>query len=1074
MAPGRKNICKAVAAIAGIIIVIALCLAYFQYLTLKKSLVSQISGRLSSFAGQEVKIRDLLLDPAAGISIRDFVIENPEGFEKGQLLKIKLLTFRLKYSELLSGRLSFDNIIVDRPEVTLRKDKSGRFNISDALRSFLTKKGTIEYRIGTVKIRQGLLDVQSGRQYLINNIGITLDRISSDAGTKTFIKASASLPAEGRFSAEGWAFLKSDPKRFGLSASVKDVRFSRVASLLGIDERAAEAKDFDISIDAEGDTRKGVDLKTKVRLGQTGFLFFGKRKTDITLAAEMFLDIRADALVLRNAVLNAGEASSAQLSGSVHDITGDPSYDAKVKVDIGDLSAFNPLKGIKVGGTMTSDAVHIRGKVSKKMPYISGSVRLHGVSLQSEYAEADAINASITFSSEAELAARGEASARILRAGRYVLGEPATAMGTLDVRGKPASWKLVSSLEVTPVQIKFGGENALRAQRIHAAVTGSMERGAFSGSGSTELAGIKYGNYSLQRCGGTSALNYTGDVIALRNPKISSDLFLISADAIRMEMPRRKARFLLEIANLKGSYPVRRIEIRQMDGSVRFMTSGESASGDITLSKGRIFFQDRILGDIFGRAKFDKKVFSLDLQGSELFKGTVKLSAEGKASGGPFPMTITLTADSADLSALYSVASEFIEIPYRLSGMLDHASFHGSLESMNSVNGSAVVHAKQLSVIKSADNKTIVKDGAFDSEAAFRGSDADFKADASAGGLSASFLGVVNEFMQKDRSIRIRAAVPETTAADIRNAFWDVFPDKLLYAGLQGALSADISIGFGKGGLSAGGELRLKDLKIEGENNEYSAGPVNGTIPISYREGDDRGAPLSLPSFEGAEYQKLSEYYARKKMDRDYIRVTAGTLRYGFRLFEDIEIWLNQSGGYLNISRFTANIFGGRLDGSAVVSFSGGLNYRAGLIVKGISLTRLCDDITPIKGYISGKVDGTAFLKGTGGGMNGLIGKADFWSYSAGGEKTKISREFLYKIGGPSVQAYLGERPFDKGIISLYLEKGYLIFRELEISHKNFFGMTDLSVKVVPLNNRIAIEHLMETITEAAERAKDK
>jgi hypothetical protein len=251
-------------------------------------------------------------------------------------------------------------------------------------------------------------------------------------------------------------------------------------------------------------------------------------------------------------------------------------------------------------------------------------------------------------------------------------------------------------------------------------------------------------------------------------------------------------------------------------------------------------------------------------------------------------------------------------------------------------------------------------------------------------------------------------------------------------------------------------------------------GPVNGTIPIRYQAGDDSGAPLSLPSFEGAEYQKLGEYYAKKNLDRDYNRISAGSLRYGFRLFEDIEIWLSQSGQYLNIGRFGANIFGGRLDGSAVVSFSRGLNYRAGMMVKGISLTRLCDDIAPIKGYITGKVDGTALLKGTGGGMNGLIGRADFRAYSAGGEKTKISKEFLQKIGRPSMQAYLGERPFDKGIISLYLENGYLIFRELEISHKNFIGMTDLSVKVAPFNNRIALEHFMETITEAAERAKDK
>jgi hypothetical protein len=50
----------------------------------------------------------------------------------------------------------------------------------------------------------------------------------------------------------------------------------------------------------------------------------------------------------------------------------------------------------------------------------------------------------------------------------------------------------------------------------------------------------------------------------------------------------------------------------------------------------------------------------------------------------------------------------------------------------------------------------------------------------------------------------------------------------------------------------------------------------------------------------------------------------------------------------------------------------------------------------------------------------------------------------------------------------------YLIFKELEISNKNFLGITDLSVKVAPLSNRIAIDQFLWTITEAAERAKEK
>jgi hypothetical protein len=99
---------------------------------------------------------------------------------------------------------------------------------------------------------------------------------------------------------------------------------------------------------------------------------------------------------------------------------------------------------------------------------------------------------------------------------------------------------------------------------------------------------------------------------------------------------------------------------------------------------------------------------------------------------------------------------------------------------------------------------------------------------------------------------------------------------------------------------------------------------------------------------------------------------------------------------------------------------------------------------------------------------------ADFWTYPAKTEKMVISKEFLQKIGGPSVKTYLGSRNFDKGVVSFYLKEGDVIFKDLEISNRNVLGMTDLSVKVAPLSNRIALDSLLWTIAEASERAKKK
>jgi hypothetical protein len=333
---------------------------------------------------------------------------------------------------------------------------------------------------------------------------------------------------------------------------------------------------------------------------------------------------------------------------------------------------------------------------------------------------------------------------------------------------------------------------------------------------------------------------------------------------------------------------------------------------------------------------------------------------------------------------------------------------------------------------------------------------------------------MVKGFVGKERRLQVKGTLAEVRIPDIRNTFWDIFPDSLLYAGLQGSVSSNVSVDYGKDGLEINGNLLLKDFILEGENGEYSIGPINGTIPIKYGKDQSEKEGMSLPSFEKSQFDHLSHTYAQEPLREDLYSLTIGSLRYGFPLLENITLLIKQKGNIWNIERFSANIFGGKLNGSAIIDLSDGFHYRVGLLVKGVSLRALCDGIDPIKGFISGKVDGIASLKASEIGISQLMGMADFWTYSIEGEKTMISKEFLQKVGGPSLKASLRNRNFNKGILGLYLKDGHLIFKDLEISNRNFLGITDLSVKVAPLSNRIALDHLLGTIAEAAERAKNK
>src|SRR5208337_1184445 len=101
-------------------------------------------------------------------------------------------------------------------------------------------------------------------------------------------------------------------------------------------------------------------------------------------------------------------------------------------------------------------------------------------------------------------------------------------------------------------------------------------------------------------------------------------------------------------------------------------------------------------------------------------------------------------------------------------------------------------------------------------------------------------------------------------AARLRDAFWDIFPDSLLYAGLNGAVSSEISFRYDKAGADAVGTVVFKDLSLTGENGEFEIGPVNGTLPIVY--GGEAGGheATQMPLFERSEFDTLSKEYSRQ------------------------------------------------------------------------------------------------------------------------------------------------------------------------------------------------------------------
>jgi hypothetical protein len=1072
------------------LLILLITISYIYYLEIKKTLVAKISSKSTVFIGQKVDIGDMSFSPSAGINFYNIAVKNPDDFAQGELLKIEQVFLKMKYSELFRGRFHFKDITVYAPELTVMRDEKGRLNLSEKLMQFFKKKPTTKYQIDDFTIRDGVLDFNRDQRFRNDHISLSVKNLSSEQGIKTLIKGTTTYSGENKIGIDGWVYLKDEPKKLNISVSSQGFALSSMKGFLeryGID---TEKTKVSFLLNADGDTGKGFHLKSEMRTKTGWFSFFRKDIKEILLNADAFLNIQDNSLLIDNISLKAGNETAATLKGEIKKIKKEIFYSAMVKISRLDLSVFNFMKDVKISGIITTDTLKVQGSLKKSIPDISGIVHLYNAAVRSNTADIAGINAQVEFLSGKEMAVKTNMTTKVSKVYGYLLKKPADVNIALNVRGSPDNMAVTSSVNITPVEMRMKNDKAVSVNSIAFAADSTIRGKIFAGEGQIELKGVRVADYAIPWIRSRSTITYRGDSISATNSAIEGEGFKVSAERATIKLPGKKTgdKMVVAIKELNASYPERDARISKADLSLRVNKGRKLFSGDFGFSIGETIFSGLHTGIIKGVGRFDNKEFSVDIPNSQIPQGSLKLSVRGRVSEGPFPITILSTAENIEIGNLSKAVSKISGMPYVVSGNVKVAGFEGSIDSLQSANGSAEIQAEKISILNK-NNRNILKEGAIKSRIEFRGENLDFRADAKAGKITTDISGTVERFTQPNRSIKMGVIQPEVRLTDIRDAFWDIFPDSILYAGLDGLVSSDVLVHFADGGLKVNGTLKVKDFILQGENGEYSIGPVNGIIPIVYRKtnnpplppfskggegGFDNTKETRLPSFERSEFDNLKRYYSREPLEDDYSRITIGSLQYGFKFLDNITIRIRQEGSVLNIGRFSGNIFGGRLNGSAVVDISDEVNYRAGFLLEGISLTKLCEGIEPIKGYISGKVNGIANLKGTGAGISRLIGKADFWTYSTADEKTKISREFLQKVGGPSLKAYLGDRKFDKGIMNLYLQNGFVIFRDLELSNRNLLGMQDLSVKVAPLSNRIAIDHLMWSITEAAQRAQKK
>lgn len=340
-------------------------------------------------------------------------------------------------------------------------------------------------------------------------------------------------------------------------------------------------------------------------------------------------------------------------------------------------------------------------------------------------------------------------------------------------------------------------------------------------------------------------------------------------------------------------------------------------------------------------------------------------------------------------------------------------------------------------------------------------------------GAALRLRGEVDRAFSPQREGHLAFALPPAPLDRLIDPLVNALPRFIQEATVAGSVAAEGTAVLKEKGGGIDGTLSFDGVSIGVPSQKLLVSGVSGTVPLSF----DSSAGQFRRAKEEVRFTKenFALLLARFRQPPSADRVlTVGKVSFGPLELGKTTAFLRGGNGVVELTSLRSGLSGGEVLGRGFVAVKGGLSYGGDILVYDLSMKRLCDAIPQIKGYVSGRLDGVVSLYGVGGGIAGLTGFTELWARDTKGERMLLSKEFLQRLAGKKLRGFFvrGDRPFDRGEVSAYLEDGYLTFTTLNISNTNILGVRDLSVTVAPIQNRIALEHLFGALKEATTRGK--
>jgi AsmA protein len=391
---------RALKIIGIVVVVILLAVIALPFLINVNSFRPKLESELSTALGRQVKVGNLSLSILSGsVSAEDLSISDDPAFSKAPFIQAKSLKVGVEVMPLIfSKTLHVTDITLDRPEIALLRDASGKWNFSSLGNNSTAAKKPAEPSSSTPNLSVSKLDVKDGRlsvnranssikPHVYDNVNISVRDFSLTSQFPFTI--SANLPAGGTAKLEGKAgpINSSDISASPLETQVKIKGLDLTASgFVDPSTGIAGVADFDGTLNTDGKlARTSGTLKAdKLKLAVKGSP--ATRPVEVKYATDY--DLVKQGGTLTQGDVSLGKAL-AKLTGTYQSQGESTVLNMKLNADgmpVDDLQAMLPALGVVLpsgsklqGGTLSVNA-GIAGPVDKLV--ITGPIRLAQTKLQ--------------------------------------------------------------------------------------------------------------------------------------------------------------------------------------------------------------------------------------------------------------------------------------------------------------------------------------------------------------------------------------------------------------------------------------------------------------------------------------------------------------------------------------------------------------------------------------------------------------------------------------------------------------------------------------------------------------------